>query len=287
MKWVLRVAQEPLLHFLILAAGLFGAAHLWGEPQPTSEKETIVVGPAKIRHLASLWQRTWQRPPSQAELQGLIEEYIYEEVLYREALKMNWDRDDSVIRRRLRQKMEFVVEDQVDTIEPDDQELRQFLQEHQEAFRGDRSATFRQIPFQSSRRGESLQQDVTAVLETLRHGGDSPDTAELGDPLLLLPHQLRKVSERKIASQFGRQFLSGLLSAEKGQWTGPIPSGYGVHLIFLEELSEGELPELSEIRDAVLRSWRAQRRAAAKKESYQALRRQYEVVVQMPEEPKQ
>jgi hypothetical protein len=281
-KWVLRVLREPLLHFLVLAAGLFAVSSFWGDSPQSNEGETIVVSEAKIRSLAMMWHRTWQRPPTQAELTGLIEDYVNEEVFYREALKMGLDRDDTAIRRRLRQKLEFVAEDLADAVEPTDEQLQQFLDEHRDMFRVERRATFTQIYLSRDRRGDSLDDDAAQLLGELRGEDESVDVTELGDPFLMPAHH-DDLREGEIANLFGPQFAAQLLAAEPGQWSGPIESSYGVHVVLVHERAEGRVPELAEIRRAVSREWYAARRAASKEDFYRSLRQRYEVIVKMPE----
>lgn len=282
-KWVVRLLREPLLHFLVLAAGLFMLSKYWGDTPKSSDKETIVVSEAKIRSLAHIWQKTWQRPPTHAELQGLIDDYVDEEVFYRQALAMGLDREDTIIRRRLRQKLEFVAEDLADAVEPTDQQLQQYLDDHPDAFRLEQRATFRQIYLSPERRGEALEEDIRQLLDKLNGNDDSVDAADLGDPSLL-SHFHKNLRESEIANLFGREFAAGLFAVEDGRWVGPVESGYGVHLVLLHERTAGRLPELADVHEGVRREWYAARRATSKDDFYQGLRQRYEVVVQMPKE---
>ena len=117
-----------------------------------------------------IFQRTWQRPPTRQELDGIVKEYVKEEVLYREALAMGLDRDDTLVRRRLRQKLEFVAEDMADAVDPTDAELQQYLDEHPESFRVERRASFYQVYLSRDRRGDSLNADSMKMLAKLRSG---------------------------------------------------------------------------------------------------------------------
>lgn len=283
MKWIARLLREPLLHFLVLAAGLFMLSNYWGDTPKSGDKETIVVSEAKIRSLAHIWQKTWQRPPTHAELQGLIDDYVDEEVFYRQALAMGLDREDTIIRRRLRQKLEFVAEDLADAVEPTDEQLQQYLDNHPDAFRLEQRATFRQIYLSPQRRGDALAEDIRQLLVKLNGNDDSVDAAELGDPSLL-PHFHENLRNSEIANLFGREFASGLFAVEDGRWVGPVESGYGVHLVLPQERVAGRLPELAEVRKEVRREWYAARRAASKEDFYRGLRERFEVDVQMPKE---
>jgi hypothetical protein len=267
---------------LVLAAGLFMLSGLWTNEAVDEGDRTIVVSEAKIKTLARLWQKTRQRPPTRDELDGLIDDYVDEEVFYREAIKMGLDRDDIVIRRRLRQKLEFVAEDLADAVEPTDEQLRQFLDDHPDRFRVAWQATFSQVFLNVDRRGDSLNDDVVRLLDELRDRGDAVNIHELGDPMRMLPAHHEKLREREIAGLFGPEFASRLLIVEPGQWVGPIKSGYGVHLVLVHERTEGRVPELAEIRDVVKREWYGDRRAASKEDFYRGLREPYEVIIEMP-----
>ena len=284
MKFVVRILQEPLLHFLVLAAGLFVLARVFSEAPAVDDPDSIVVSQQRIKSLILTFNRTWQRPPTRQELDGLIEDYIKEEVLYREGLAMGLDRDDTMIRRRIRQKMEFVAEDLADTIEPTEEELRKYLDDHPDSFREEQRATFRHIYLKPERRGASLQVDAQQLLADLRGDGDndSVDPVELGDPFLL-PHYQEDLREAEVAGQFGPGFAARVFALEAGEWSGPIESAYGVHLVLVEKRTEGRVPKLDDVREAVRREWFAARRFTSKDEFYLALRQKYEVVVEKPD----
>jgi hypothetical protein len=276
-KWFVRALQEPLLHFLVLATALFALSNAISQVPDDQEPDTIVVSQERLKSLILIFQRTWQRPPTRQELDGIVKEYVKEEVLYREALAMGLDRDDTLVRRRLRQKLEFVAEDMADAAEPTDAELQQYLDEHPESFRVERRATFYQVYLSRERRGDSLNADSMTMLAKLRSG--SVEAAEIGDPSLL-SHFHEGLREAEISSQFGPDFSSQLLATPTGQWNGPLESAYGAHLVLLEEKTEGRAPELDDVRGAVRREWVAARRAVSKEEFFQALLRKYDVVVE-------
>ena len=281
MKGLVRVLQEPLVHFLLLGSALFVLAHYWGDSPAREQQETIVVTEGKIQSLAQLWQRTRQRPPTRAELEGLIQDYVDEEVFYREALAMGLERDDTIIRRRLRQKLEFVAEDLADAVEPTDEQLRAYLNQHANQFRLEERASFTQIYFSRQRRGDSLDDDVEQTLDQLRHSEAAIDLTQLGDPILLPPHH-ENLRASEITNLFGPQFSAGLSAAGQGAWTGPIESSYGLHLVLVHERTPVRVPELEEARDAVRREWYAARRSASKESFRRRLRERYKVVIEAP-----
>ena len=275
-KWYVRALQEPLLHFVVLATGLFALSNVLSQMPADQEPDTIVVSQERLKSLILIFQRTWQRPPTRQELDGIVKEYVKEEVLYREALAMGLDRDDTLVRRRLRQKLEFVAEDMADAVDPTDAELQQYLDEHPESFRVERRASFYQVYLSRDRRGDSLNADSMKMLAKLRSGVEA---TEVGDPSLL-SHFHKNLREAEISSLFGPDFSSQLLATQIGQWSGPLESAYGAHLVLVDQKTDGHVPELDEVREAVRREWIAARRTASKEEFFQALMRKYEVVVE-------
>jgi len=244
------------------------------------QSKRIVFTEADISRMVLLWEKQRQRPPTQAELNGLIERQIREQVMYREALAMGLDREDTLIRRRMRQKLEFVAEDLADAVEPTDQQLQEYLDQHPDSYRVDWRVSFRQVYLSGDRRGESLDSDAEQLLVELRT--TDADPAELGDPSLL-PHYNENLREREIPNLYGRGFGEKVLAVEPGKWNGPIESAYGLHLVFVDGKTAGRIPELDEVRGAVRRDWYAERRAASKDEFFQALREKYNVVIEEPD----
>jgi len=272
--------REPLVHFLVAGLVLFILYSLVGS-RPALDSDPVVVTPGKIANLAMAFTRTWQRPPTRQELNGLIEDYIREEVFYREARAMGMDQDDTIIRRRLRQKMEFLTEESADARPPSEAELQAYLDQHVEAYRLEPQVAFRQVYISPDRRGESVEDDARRLLTQLVAEGAAADISERGDSLML-PQTVSLAPQFEIERTFGAQFTEALLRVEPGNWVGPIQSGYGLHLVFVSERVDGRVPSLAEVREAVLRDLLANRRKQALDDTYKRLRDQYEVVVQWP-----
>jgi hypothetical protein len=275
-----KLLREPLLHFLLLGAGLFLLYALVGERGGVDSTE-IVITPGHVEHLVAGFTRVWQRPPTQEELAGLVREYVREEVYYREALAMGLDKDDTIIRRRLRQKLEFLSEDTAARAEPTDDDLRTYLKEHPEKFRVDQRLSFSHIYLNPDRRGKNLGRDAEQLLAQLNRHGKRVDPTELGDPFLL-DHNYRTVSASEAARDFGEKFAATLDELPVGQWQGPVESGYGVHLVLVRERTQGRLPALEEVRAAVGRDWINARRLEANEKLYQALLQRYTVTIEQP-----
>ncbi len=283
--------REPLLYFLLLGAAMFGSYELVSDAGFSGSQplEEIVITEGQIDALILGFEGTWQRPPTDQELDGLVQAHIREEVMYREALAMGLDRDDPIIRQRLQQKLAFLTEDTAHLAEATEAELEAFLTTNQDRFREQTRFSFEQIYFNVSERGASAAADARLLLaeltasETPRPGEDSNsgiDTALLGDQLLL--SQFNKAYEREVLRALGGQFLAGLQSLPVGSWQGPIESGYGLHLVRLSERIEGIVPPLQDIRDLVSQDWMSAKRDETNEASYAALRERYTVTLAEP-----
>jgi hypothetical protein len=275
-----KLLREPLVHFLLLGAGLFALAELVGGTAAV-RPERVSVSTARIEELAQGFERTWSRPPTQAELAGLVEDYVREEVFYREALALGLDRDDVIIRRRLRQKMEFLSDDLAAEPTPGDAELAAYLAEHADEFRVEPRLTFRHVYLSRDRRGERVRADAEEVLARLRKGEGGEDAPAFGDPLPLAS-RYDDLPAGDVAKLLGAGFAQGVLELEPGGWQGPVESAYGLHLVRVESRAPGRVPELAEVRPAVEREWLAQWRRAAREASWQELRARYEVEIEPP-----
>ena len=282
MPWLKGLLREPLLHFLVLGALLFlvdGWLRPAAVPVGTSE---IVVSPARINTLAQNFKRTWQRPPTRDELDGLLKDYVREEVLYREALVLGLDRDDTVIRRRLRQKMEFVSDEAAALETPTDQDLAVYLTANADVFRIEARATFAQVFLDPRQRADTLEADAARLRDALNGAGAAAQPAELGDSLLLLQARYEDVSQSEVARLFGIGFAEALFAQPTGRWVGPIPSGYGAHLVRLDTLTPGRVPALAEIRPLVERERANVRRRELSEAFYDGLRAKYQVTIRTP-----
>ncbi len=274
-----RLLREPLVHFLLLGALLFGIYQWFGGPDANAAGGEIVVTGGRIRNLTDSFTRTWQRPPTVDELNALVEDYIREEVLYREGIALGLDRDDTIIRRRLRQKLEFLSEDAANAAGPTDTELAEFLARNADAYRAESRLTFSQVFLDPSMRGKALEADATALLDALRSRGHELDPATLGDSRML-DSRYESATEDDIARLFGAEFEAVLHSQPVGEWVGPLKSGYGAHLVRIDARVPGRAATLEEVRDAVARDWSAARRQQLLDEQYRQLRSRYQVRIE-------
>ena len=273
-----RFVQEPLVHFILLGAALFVLYGLVRRPGSGAANQIIITA-GQIEHLEIGFEKTWQRPPSDAELKGLIDDWVREEIATREALALGLDKDDTVIRRRLRQKLEFVSDDIAARTEPTDADLTAYLQAHPNAFRVEPRITFSQVFLNPEKHGQDLARDAAQLLSRLSPAGGKADVSKLGDPFLL-EHEFTDVPASEIAKQFGEPFAAELGKLSPGRWQGPIESGYGEHLVYISGHAAGHLPALSEVHDAVLREWTNARRQQANTDFYRELSKRYTVTIE-------
>ncbi len=273
--------SEPLLHFAVLGLALFVAFDRLSVVTP-SPADAIVVGPARIELLRSTFERSWRRPPSAVELQGLIDDYVREEIAVREAQAMGIDRDDATIRRLLRQKLEFVATDIALQAEPDEAQLRAFLAAHPEAFRRPARYSFSQILLDPLQRGASWPQQAETLLRQLNDGSlEATQAAALGDPTQL-EGVVTDLPADELEKRLGGDFVAALASLPRGRWVGPVASGYGQHLLRIERVEPGDVPDYPQVAAQVRREWDNQQRQQALDAFYAGLRERYPVRLDAP-----
>ena len=270
--------REPLLHFLLAGAALFLLFRLLSDGDAGAPRE-IVITDARVAALAENFAQTWMRPPTDEELRGLVEDYIAEEVYYREAIAMGLDRDDTVIRRRLRQKMEFISEGVAEAVEPTDAQLQAYLDGHAEKFVEPAQFSFQQVFLSRERRGAAVQRDAERVLGELVAGRGAVDPQVLGDPTLL-PPTLERATSQEVANVFGTEFAAQLDEAPVGQWSGPVQSGFGLHVVRVDARKPGAMPTLDAIRPIVEREWRVVQQQQSSAELLAGLRAKYAIRVE-------
>ncbi len=272
--------SEPLLHFLCIGAALFLLFEVFDDPAgPQSSRVVITNG--QIEFLKASYARTRQRPPTKLELQGLIDGHVQEEIFYREALALGLDKNDTVIRRRLKQKLELMSDDLVGIIVPSDEQLQEFIATHTESFRIEPQIAFRHVYLNVYQRGNAAEDEAIRLLALLTDEANKSDLDTLGDSLML-PKSFNLSPVSEIAKMFGKPFSLELINSNPGQWTGPVQSGYGLHLILVTEHVAGKMPQLDDIRETVEWEWSAAHRKELKENIYNELRERYTVVFEQP-----
>lgn len=267
-----KLLGEPLLPFLLLGGALF-AIYGWMAPGRDSGNR-IVITQGVVDDLVTQYQARSGRPPSAPELSNLIESYVRDEILYYEGLTVGLDRDDLVIKRRVRQKLEVMAEEELSAITPTDAELAAYLAANHARFVEPAIVTFNQIFLGPA--GPSVQRAAVAVTRDAVKRGADPST--LGTPTLL-PSRVTHTPSDLIARDFGPSFVAALEQLPIGEWTGPVDSAFGTHLVYVRERTPALMPELSQVRASVLREWDNARRLRAREDSYRKLRSQYEVTL--------
>ena len=269
-----------MLHFLLIGAALFALFYQAADPETVSDNR-IVISETDIDRMITLFERKLQRLPSEQELNGLVEAQIREEVLYREALAMGLDQDDTIVRRRMAQKVEFMFNDLVDAAEPTDEELQLFLNENPDKFVKSARTSLIHVYLSADERGDKVKTDAQQLLVALNSNQASTDPDTTGDPFMF-GYAFDNQSDHQISRMFGSDFATFLGTLATGSWQGPIASSYGLHLVFIKDRTESWLPPLTEIRDSVLYELLAERRQQANTAFYKTLRERYDVIIEQP-----
>ncbi len=276
----MKLLREPLLHFLFIGAAIYAGFGLFAEPVQDTQDNTLVVDAGEIEWMATSWHKRWNRLPTPQELDGLIQQYIRETILYREALAMGLDKDDIVIRRRLAQKLEFLAQDLALMTPPTEEELQAYFDEHQARYREPVRYTFTQVYIDPDKRGDGTLDDAADIKARLSgHPGLLGNAGELGDEFMLQAYYPEK-SRIDIQKLFGSGFAESLVALKAGEWHGPVLSGYGTHLVYVHGLSEPPAPVFTEVRARVQQDWEDARRETMNEQFYAGLRDRYSIVIE-------
>jgi len=278
---ILKLLRDPLLHFLMLGAGIF-SVYFVVSGRATVPSERIVVDENQALRLAEQFQRTWMRPPTRQELEGLTEDFVREEILYREAQALGLDQNDLVIRRRLRQKMEFLSTDLIEQQPPTDAELQAFLAANKDRFRLPDRFSFQQVYLNPNRSAGDVKRAAARLLVRFNAEPDLEVDPKLIGDATMLPAKLDAATPTEVDNVFGRGFAEAIENVPTGRWAGPFASSYGLHLVRMTAREAGSVSTLEEVRSIVEREWLAERRRTANDNFYQALRQRYEVEIRLP-----
>jgi hypothetical protein len=261
--------NEPLLHFLLIGLALFV---LHGQvSRGEGDMRRITISQNRVDDLVTQYRANFNRSPTSVELNGLINNYVRDEVLFREALLMGLDKDDAVIRRRVRQKYDLIAEEE-GSVDPTDADLTAYLSAHRAKFVRPAVVSFDQIFFDPASTSPEAVQAAKAALA----GG--ANWASFGQPSML-PARVSGISIKLVASDFGDDFARQVASLPVGRWAGPLMSGIGVHLVRVTHRAVPVLPPLNEVRTAVAREWESDRRIRSGEASYRKALANYQVVV--------
>ena len=272
--------KEPLLHFLLLGALLFGLYSLLNPEEASFTDNRIVVSAGDIERLSVNWEQRRNRPPTDSELQMLIDSYIREEVYYREALALGLDQNDAVLRRRMMQKMEFLTNDIADLSQPDETALNQYFLTNQDKYELPARISFTHIYFSSTKHGQQLHDNAAKALAEISVAAETVFRAqELGDSFMH-QHDFTLETSFEISRLFGDGFAARVFQLQSDGWQGPIESGYGLHLVRVNQKVDASSPELGSVVDQVRNDWMFEQRQKINKEIYDQFRQRYEIVVE-------
>jgi PPIC-type PPIASE domain len=267
-----RILREPLLHFLLIGLALF--LYFGHVTSGNGDERRIIISQGQVDDLTRQFQATWSRPPTAVELQKLLDSYVHDEVLYREGMAAGLGRDDVVIKRRIRQKIEVMAEEEGERAAPTDAELNAYLKSHPGKFEQAAVVSFEQLYFDPALAGTPAR--IAAAKAALGRGKDS---AGLGQPSML-PARVDREGIDVVERDYGAAFAAAIATLPRGQWSGPIVSGLGVHLVRVDAWTPAASPPLNDVRAQVLREWENERRKQGLDASYQKMRSHYEVVMQ-------
>jgi peptidyl-prolyl cis-trans isomerase C len=277
--WGRRWFHDPFVHFIAIGLVLLGLYDVVAAPRPRAPEFRIVLTPDDMRQIEVAWTAKWQRPPTPTELQGLVNEKVREEVLYREALSMGLEQDDSIVKRRLAQKLEFLTEDITAIRDPTPAELEAWFPSHAPQFASPGRVTFRHIYFSPDKRGAHAAEDARAALAQLSHTHEAGDVSGVGDRFSGRDYYADRTPDQ-LAGEFGSLFPRAFDGLEPGAWRGPIESGLGWHLVWIDAVTPAHTPTFAEADRAEVKSaWIDEQRAASKRTAFDAIRAKYEVVM--------
>lgn len=276
-----RAIGEPLLHFLVVGGFLFGAYHLLTPSQGEGEANTnrIVLTKDDVRQLAISWLAQGRSSPTAEQVRGLVDQKVTQEILFREAVALGLDRDDEVVKRRLAQKMDFLATDVASLQEPTDAELKAWFDKNSETFALPAHATFRHLYFSMDRHGKETKEVAAAALALVE--GKSPDSSEvaaIGDPFMFQNHY-GDATPDQMSKEFGPEFSNELFQLTPGKWVGPVKSGYGWHLVWIDAIEPGRIPIYAEVMPNVKAGWIDDKYREIKATALEEMRSRYSVIV--------
>ena len=280
-----RILREPLIHFLLLGAVLFGVySYAQRDQSGVEQSKQIRLTVDELSQLVLVFQSQWRRDPTPEEMRAMVDDKVREEVLYREALAAGLDKDDTIVKRRMAQKMQFLSEDVTAAHEPEPDELRTWYEANRDQFVLPPRVSFRHLYFSFDRRGARARDDAAAALKMLAgQPEDAGFAATLADAFMFQEYYRDRAPEF-LGKEFGPNFALSVAKLPSGSWQGPIESGFGWHLVFVDTLIPGHVPAFEEVEADAKKAWLAERKAQAWQKAYQDMRAKYSVLLPVPPE---
>jgi len=278
-----RCLREPLLHFLVIGLVIFGFyAYINRGRSGSASPRQIVLSLDELATMTAYFESQWHRPPTPQEFQAMVEDKIKEEVLSREGLAMGLDKDDTIVKRRMAQKVQFLTEDVAAAHEPSTAELKAWFEKNSGKFALPSRYGFRHVYFSPDKRGTNAHDDATKALARIAgQPEDSPLIVSTADRFMFQDYYGDRTPSA-IAKEFGPQFAVALEKVQPGSWQGPIESGYGWHLVFVDTVIPGRVPAFEEVESEVKTSWLGEQKAQAWQKAYQMMRARYTVLLPAP-----
>ncbi len=274
-----KLLKEPFFHFIGIGIVLFLLYGLVNKQ--TDSKNTILINDFDINKILVGWEMQWKRPPTEKELQNLIAQNIKQEIFYQEALKMNLDHNDEIIKRRLAQKMQFLSDDIASIKEPTEKELQKYYQEHADKYLTSPSYSLYQIAFTPDKRSDNykdaaatLKQFPEATFDEMKNWGDK----------LPFSYNFTNITSNELALQLGSKFSNGLVEQEMNKWIGPIPSGFGYHLVYITKKTDPNLPEFNMRKNDVIRDFEYDKQQEINELIYKELKKKYNIEIDIKSE---
>lgn len=278
-----RFLHEPLIHFLLIGAALFTVFHFLqpARDQSTTSKE-IRLSVDELARTTVLFQSQWRRDPTPEEFNRMVEQNVQSEVLYREALAMGLDQNDEIVRRRLAQKMQFLAEDVAAAREPTNEELKSWFEKNNAIFAQPARLSFRHLYFSPDHRGDNAHDDA---LKALTQIAGQPEDSKLIDSVadaFMFQEYYRDRAPEYLGKEFGPQFAQAIEKLPTASWQGPIESGYGWHLVFIDSVIPGRVPAFEEVESDVKTAWLGEQKTRAWEKAYKEMRAKYTVLLPVP-----
>ncbi|EJC6851437.1 peptidyl-prolyl cis-trans isomerase [Vibrio parahaemolyticus] len=269
-----KIIKEPFIHFLFLGGLIFFSYSMLQQYHQNDDGTDIVLDQRELNHVVELWKLQWKRDPNEQELTAIVDRYLRQEVFYREALAMDLDKNDKIIKERLSQKMESIAVD-LNTLmsPPTDDELKKYFNENSDSYIEPEKYTFKQILFTND---ELSIPQLTQLKNSLNKGKEVPLNRI---HKYSIPYEWKSVPSNEIKINLGEDFLKQLKSSDTKEWLGPIDSTYGMHLVYLESKTPSKLGDFDDIKARVLRDYQYQKGILAQKKLYSDLRKKYQIKV--------
>ena len=272
--------REPLVHFLVIGAAIFVLFGLVGQRDVEEKERAITITSGEINWLTDAWQKRWNRPPTAEERDGLIQQYLREMILYREAVAMGLDKDDTVIRRRLAQKLEFLSQDLITPQPPSEDELQSYFEAYIDRYQAPDLITLTHVFIDPDKRGNQTLVDAEVIKKQLQALKEPPqDARSYGDPFMLQSYYPER-SEDELLKLFGSGFARSVFELAPQQWHGPVLSGYGTHLVYVHDHQKAQPPVFADVKEQVRLEWESDKRKQLNEQFVASMIARYDVTIE-------